>query len=318
MKSDAEKCLDKINTELSEGRINEDEAQKFREQVEAKVEQKQKLLDDFKAQKIDEVTFNQWQISISDDLRQLAEEIDLAEVTRKKKKRKIKKAKTLAIVVAVLLLTIAGGAAIYIPQYMHAHRAIAGIPEPIQNNLSDAAVASRVGETRKTISGSGFKVDMIYLAEYDIKGLVVQLDDYDNKYDATAFDKAIPRDISMAWGKSAEYADKIEWSHVARSLNAKFSNELVNKAGVDALSDSSSNNHVIVEEGELRNKLKRVRIGDYIEMKGYLVSATIFDGSGATVRQIESSMVRTDHVEYAFDMRTSCEVLYLTELEWLE
>ena len=319
MKSDAEKCLDKIEIELSAGRITEEEAKAFREEVEAKAEQKRKLLEDYKAGKIDEIGLNQWQVAISDDFEQLAERIDHAVIHKSRNAAKAKKIKHLwvAFMVFVVLLCIFG-----VPMYnswQHSHRNIAGIPEPVQVDIDDAIAAGRVRDVHKKISGKGFSVEMTYLAEYTIQGLVVTLDDYDSA-GASAFDLAIPRDISMAWGKAAEYATDIKWAHAARSLSYEYSWSTLQKIGVSSreLGMMSSNNHVIVEGDEIYKALKQVKIGDYIEMKGYLVKADIYDGAGQLVRSIHSSLVRDDHVEYAFDTRTSCEVLFLTDLRWLD
>lgn len=319
MKSDAEKCLDKIALELSEGRITEEEAQAFREEVEAKAQQRQKLNEDFKNGKIDEIGFNQWQISIAGDFEKLAEDIDLAAVHKKRKALKTKKLKQLTMICGVLLIVLVGAGMVMIPTWQHAHRSIAGIPEPIQIDIDEAIAAGRVKEARKTISGKGYSVKMKYLAEYDIRGLVVTLDDYD-KEGASAFDMAIPRDISMAWGKAAEYASEIKWGHAARALSYSYSSDVLRKAGVSGIQFDAmaSNNHMIIEEGELRNKLKKVKVGDYIEMKGYLVNAEIYNSAGQLERTVESSLTRSDHVEYAFDTRTSCEVMYLTSLDWLD
>ena len=320
MNADAENCIHKIEHELSEGRISKAEADDFRRQVESKVEQKQKLLNDFAAKKVNETTFNQWQIAISGDLKKIAEDIDMAAIKRKKKEKKKKKLIRRAKVLGVLLLVAAVAVAFMLPQWLHAHRAIAGIPEPLQTSVDDALKEGRIDSARKTISGNGYKVDMSFLAEYDIKGLVVQLDDYDNAKDASAFDLAVPRDISMAWGKAAEFANRIKWGHVARTLNVEYPWDLLDEAGVNNIEFGTmySNNHVIVDDGELRTRLKKVKRGDYIEMKGFLVSADFYDGDGRLVHSVQSSLVRTDHVEHPFDTRTSCEVIYLTDLQWLD
>ena len=131
---------------------------------------------------------------------------------------------------------------------------------------------------------------MSYLATYDIKGLVVILEDFDTKKDATSFDKAIPRDLSMAWGFAAENANKIKWSHSGRALG--FETKNMNWRQV---LHSASNNHIVVEEGQLREKLKKVRRGDFIEIKGYLVGGEIDDGNGNEERVFSSSTSRTDH-----------------------
>lgn len=320
MKTDAELCFEKIDAELEAGRITAREAEVFRGKVKAKQEQKQKVLDDFESGKIDEMSLNRWQISISGDFRALAKEIDYAQINKKKKAEKEKKLRRRLLFAGVVLLVLVGVLVVKIPEWQHAHRTINGIPEPIQIDIKELLDKGKISETEKTISGNGYKVSMNYLASYDIKGLVVELDDFDTKFGARAFDLAIPRDISMAWGKAAEIADQITWGHGARSLNIKYDSGVLYSAGLSRLDflASVSNNHVIVDDGELRSQLKKVKIGDYIEMKGYLVSAVIYDGEGRKEHSVSSSLTRSDHVNYTFDMHTSCEVLYLTEIRWLD
>lgn len=232
-----------------------------------------------------------------------------SEAERVRKKRRVLFLTPL-VIIGVLV-------AIFLPRYLYEHRTINGIPEPVQVDMADIVARVKDGEkieTEKTITGNGFRVKMEYLATYDIKGLVVTLDDYDTKRGATAFDLAIPRDLSIVWGYSAINADKIKYGHSERALNYKYSSGLDRQKVIA----STSNNHIIVEEGELRQRLKKVRKGDYIEMKGYLVAGEIDDGNGGEKLSFHSSTVRTDHVERPFDMKTSCEIIYLTDLEWLD
>ena len=224
------------------------------------------------------------------------------EAERVRKKRRI--------IILTPIVVVGVIAAIFVPRYLYEHRTIGSIPEPIQIDIADAGVA----ETSKTITGDGFRVRMNYLATYDIKGLVVTLDDYDTKRNPTSFDKAIPRDLSLAWGIAAANADKIEWRHAERALRYEMRDTKL----FQATKSSISNNHIIVEEGELRQKLKKVRKGDYIEMKGYLVSGEVDDGNDGEAYSFHSSLVRTDHMEHVFGNRTSCEIIYLTDLEWLD
>ncbi len=114
MNADAENCIHKIEHELSEGRISKAEADDFRRQVESKVEQKQKLLNDFAAKKVNETTFNQWQIAISGDLKKIAEDIDMAAINRKKKEKKKKKTNTQSEGFGRFIVSCCGSGGIYV------------------------------------------------------------------------------------------------------------------------------------------------------------------------------------------------------------
>ncbi len=53
-------------------------------------------------------------------------------------------------------------------------------------------------------------------------------------------------------------------------------------------------------------------------MKGYLISGKIKDGNGNEVRDVKSSLIRTDYSSSVLDRRTSCEIMFVTDLQWLD
>ena len=205
-----------------------------------------------------------------------------------------------------------------IPAEIHAHRTIAGIPEPVQIDIADLDIA----ETTKTIDRDGYWAELEYLASYDIKGLVVALDDYDHKIgEVSAFDKAIPRDLSLTWGVSAQYSNKIKWSHGGRAVKWEYTPDLWQSRGLSEhdFINSISNNHLITDDKSIYRKIKRVRRGDYIEMKGYLVRGKITDKKTGYEYTFSSSLVRDDYTRNMLkDSSTSCEIIYLTSIEWLD
>ena len=312
-------CLKKIEHSRADNMIGAAQAKGFQRDVMGKIEQKQKLDQDFALGKITPKLYNEWDANIRRDVSRISDEIDFVMEQR----RKAKRAKKRLVAVGVVASVCAVYAAFAIPLYFHAHRTIAGIPEPVQISIGDlVSEAKERGEeieTGKTIGGDGYRAAMTYLASYDIKGLVVEVDDYDGR-DAQSFDKAIPRDISLAWGASAEFSDEIKWSHGNRKLKYEYGGDIFQKHAITMgdLTSSVSNNHILVDDKGLYRKLKRVRIGDYIEMKGFLVEATITDEAGRGAYTVRSSLVRTDYSTSVFDRKTSCEIMYITSLEWLD
>lgn len=314
-----EDCLKKIQYSHTDGVLSNAQMKELQLEVAGKIEQKRRLDQDFASGRIQPKLYNEWDTNIRRDVARISDRIDeIAEGRRKARKTKKR------LVAFGMVVLVAGIFAVFaIPQYFHAHRTIDGIPEPVQISIDDlASEAEQKGEELergKTISGDGYIATMEYLASYDIKGLVVELDDYD-KRGAQAFDMAIPRDVSLAWGVSAKYSNEVKWSHGNRKLKYEYDGGIFQKHAITVhdLTSSVSNNHILVDDKELYRKLKWVRIGDYIEMKGYLVRATITDEYGNGAYTVRSSLVRTDYSTSVFDTKTSCEIMYITSLEWLD
>ena len=126
-----EDCLRKIEYSRQDGKITSAQAKELQLDVMNKTEQKRKLDQDFALGKIDAKLYNEWDTNIRRDVSGICDRVDFfAELHRKRERKK----KSLAVIGAVV--TIGGICALFaIPQYFHAHRTIAGIPEPIQINI---------------------------------------------------------------------------------------------------------------------------------------------------------------------------------------
>ncbi len=304
-------CQKRISASYQDGILSKAKANELYADLQTKIEQKRKLDLDFAVGKIEPKLYNEWDASIRRDVVRISEQIDEIMI-RRMKKRKQKGYFLLGGIVAAGCLIYAAFA---VPQYLHAQRTIAGIPEPIQELLSESE------ENQKTIHWNDCEIRLNYLASYDIKGLVVELDDYDNKIGGSdTFDRAIPRDLSLAWGKAAEYKTSFRWSHGGRALKQEYDYDVLRELHLSEhdIVASASNNHIMTDDKELYKKLKRVRRGDYIEMKGYLVAATIIDEKNGDQYDIRSSLTRDDYSTSVLDQKTSCEVMYITSLEWLD
>ena len=180
-------------------------------------------------------------------------------------------------------------------------RAIPGIKDPIQTESS--------GQTE--IIKEGYKITVSYLYEYDISALVVGTHNYPG-FDIG--DKLAPRDVALAWGSVAAYNSVIDF-HWRQSGRWYFwsvdSYEEVDKVGgIDGVSMHSSNNHLIAADRTVEKAIKKIKTGDYIRLKGYLVNLDGKNGSGSTFTW-HSSTSRMDSGAH------SCEVIYVTGVEWL-
>ena len=181
-------------------------------------------------------------------------------------------------------------------------RAVAGIADPVQEPAE--------GKTKMEIGG--YDVDINYLYSYDISALVVSAKDYS---DHDLEGKLVPKDLALAWGKVAEYNDRINfhWRQSGRWYYWKVNTyeEISHVGGPDGVACNSANNHLIPADDSVRNSIEKVKKGDYIRIKGYLVNVDARNDKGDTFFW-NSSTTREDTGDGA------CEVIYVTGLEWLD
>lgn len=215
-----------------------------------------------------------------------------------------------------MLIVLGVGARIaYIPVERFRNRTISGLRDPIQVDLD--------GTDGKTIEGDGYRVDLRYLAEYDIIGMVVKARRYDRfKKDApTAWDKATPVDFGIVYGYAAEHRDALKFEGGPRALNFGLkSGDYARTVEWGRLTSSITNNHIMTEDKAMRKKLDKVREGEVVRIKGYLVEGEAYDtkvGNGYA-ETFRSSLTRTDMISNRLAAKTTCEIIYITDLEIIE
>jgi len=184
--------------------------------------------------------------------------------------------------------------------------AIAGLGEPIQTPES--------GHFERTIDG--WKLNFDYDYAYDIEALVLHTMDYAQ---TDIGGKLAPRDLALAWGSVAAYNKTIDfhWGQTNRWYHwhvDSFSEIApVSLPGVDpetSVSLQSANTHVIAADSSIKRTIGRIRRGDHIHLKGYLVR--ISGSSGTKTFSWNSSTTRTD------TGGGSCEVFYVTSAQILK
>ena len=81
--------------------------------------------------------------------------------------------------------------------------------------------------------------------------------------------------------------------------------------GIDGVARQCSNNHLIPADTRVKKAIKKIKKGDHIRITGYLV---YIDGkkSDGTTFFWNSSTTRDD------DGDGACEVIYVTDVEWLK
>ena len=180
-------------------------------------------------------------------------------------------------------------------------RDIAGVPDPIQ--------AEAEGHVDMEIDD--YQIGIDYLMSYDISALVVGTENYSW---GGIGDELAPRDLALAWGKVAEFNTKVgfDWSQSGRWYRWKADSydALIPVGDVSYVNTHSSNNHLIPADDIIRKKIKKIKIGDYIHINGYLVSLNGHDDKGNTI-EWKSSISREDSGAH------SCELIYVTDLDWI-
>ena len=71
-----------------------------------------------------------------------------------------------------------------------------------------------------------------------------------------------------------------------------------------------SNNHLVPSNSKIRKQIKKIKPGDMIQIKGYLMNAYWQQKNG--YYEWETSTNRYDHGSGA------CEIIYVTEVKWLK
>ena len=173
--------------------------------------------------------------------------------------------------------------------------------EPVQIETTGSAVV-RIDRT---------DVRLEYVAEYEIAGRVVGIEDYSGR---KVEDKLSPRDVAIAWGwLSDDNVDsEINWGPYGyRSFKFTVPGALWHSSvgGTDAILSSMSNNHLIPHSNETRRKISDIRIGDFIKIEGYLVNATYDIGRNGRYFVWNTDTARNN---------SDCEIIYVTSVVWLQ
>ena len=178
--------------------------------------------------------------------------------------------------------------------------AIAGLPVPVQGEAS-GGTSMKIGK---------YDVTLDYIASYDIDALVIST----HNYSGSGLDsRLVPRDIALAWGKVAEYNTRIDfnWSQSGRFCRFELHGDDYRNACqyCPNYECEASNNHLIACDSSIRSKIKKIRRGDHVRIKGYLVNLRAVTSDGKTYYW-NSSTSRSDTGNGA------CELIYVTSIDW--
>jgi hypothetical protein len=160
--------------------------------------------------------------------------------------------------------------------------------DPLQSD-ADGASPTALGRWRLTPR-----------ARYDITARILAREDY-------GFDRLsdlIPEDLALGWGPMSDnkVIRAFDISQSVRFYSWMPKHEL--PIPRQAIIEHSANTHVIPVDTDVARQLKRVRIGQVVHLRGYLVDAVRDDGV-----YITTSMTRSDSGP------GSCEVLLVEQVE---
>lgn len=164
------------------------------------------------------------------------------------------------------------------------------IPPPVQSPLS--------GSDSLTITLSQDSATLTKLAAYEVNAVVKSVKRYKDPMGSIA-----PLDFALGWGP---LNSKAMDEHIRYSQSGRWYHYLItNTTEVDAttVAQNSSNHHLIPEDDRIRKQLNRIRVNDYVVLKGYLVNISYQD------RTISTSTSRSDTGSGA------CEIMLVTEVE---
>ena len=185
-------------------------------------------------------------------------------------------------------------------------RGISGIGEPIQTPES--------GHFERTIGE--WKLNFDYDYAYDIEALVLHTKNYP---ETDIGGKLAPKDLALAWGTVAAYNNVIDfhWGQSGRWYHwyADSYQEIAPAClpGIDAetsISLQSANNHIIAADSSIKRTISRIRRGDHVHLKGYLVNISGSTSGGKSFTW-NSSISRFD------TGGGSCEVFFVTSAQIL-
>jgi hypothetical protein len=187
------------------------------------------------------------------------------------------------------------------------------LPDPAKLQLGelDEPVQTRVRKPPidTNVNGVDYRIQPRY--SYELNAVVVSLHHSDSWWDYAHKawgDHVNIMDLCVAWGdsvRSGAYRDvsfrnnqwECIWSYSSERAHKQFNNA------------QASNNHIVTDDPALANALRKIRIGDQVRLRGYLVDYTIFRKDGTAVGARISSETRTDQGPGA------CEVMYIDGFE---
>jgi len=160
----------------------------------------------------------------------------------------------------------------------------------VQSWLTEEPVQIATERENQTASVGDFDYEIVPLYEYEITGLVVSYRVHDAKHGVHRLtkDHLNVADVCIVWGENATELPltKFKFWNLDFTCYFKTSREWWSRFNKDEL----SNNHLITGDPDVRDAIRKVRIGDQITIKGWLAEYRNLQTGGHR----KTSTVRTD------------------------
>ena len=167
----------------------------------------------------------------------------------------------------------------------------------------------------------GETITVTYLAEYTLSWRVLALSQYwENIFERLLWSAYLKdnllryKDVGIWWWFLTEddYAKRLKRKSYYRTMFPEIKSMedwkyISQKYSVRDIELHFSHNHLIPENDKIKKDLRWIRIGDYVQIKGYLVSLNWDQGY-----HLSSSMTREDTWDWA------CETILVTDIKWLK
>ena len=180
------------------------------------------------------------------------------------------------------------------------------IPGSIDYVAAIADEPRQTRTTRKSFDASWDEVDYLVEPEYDydLVGMIVSFRHHDNnsRMHRLADDHLNMLDVCVVWGSNTRGAelDKIDFWNGTFTCNVKTRDQ---GAWESFDMDQLSNNHLISDDEDIRERVRKVKVGDQVRVQGVLASYVSPGGRRGT------STTRTDAGDGA------CETIYVDRFE---
>ena len=179
--------------------------------------------------------------------------------------------------------------------------------EPVQTDVLD--------KNPVQFEKNGFSYTANPLFEYDISGLVVHRQTYNQWWSLSRTDTVFPMDLCVIWGdniKSGAYKKR----GTSFSQDYRFCLYRYNE-GYAILNEALSNNHLVIKDDDLYKIAQSIRTGDQIRIRGKLVDVEAKPLSKPEKYEPENliwktSIMRTDSGAGA------CETIFVESIEILK
>lgn len=172
------------------------------------------------------------------------------------------------------------------------------VSQPIEIN-EEPHQDSNISIDSISFDSSRGEVVLTPVAYYDISAQVVGRKNYYTGFDA----KFEPTDLALAWGKltEPEYNQDITYSQSGRWYHFRYGPDA--KLPENYIASHSVNTHIVPASDNIKKAVRRIKKGDQVNIKGYLVNIEAKDFKQRT------SMTRTDIGSGA------CEILYAERIQ---